>query len=535
MSRSIIFGTALGLLTCDVVLASHDLNDGTTPQRHPRFAGIPEPEVELAMNGILKYRGDHVCGVAFIAKNIMLTAAQCVFGRVAKYITVEINNVERHVNSVHYHPYFHSIYLENNIAVISTKKQFPLVEEQILKINPTLPKSYQNMTFSAYYDDKIEGDGGSLKSFKGPVQFVPNSKCAETYYKDRKWPEGHLCAANATDRTGERVYARKPGTPIVNRRDLVGIVSLSTSYCGWVMPEVITSIPYFYDWIEKKRANAEYYETPYYQKTPLTEKELELYNSTFRPYRVRYPEDAAFLVLIEYRGSSKRCIGAIVDERVILTTGECADEADTTTVEVVYAPYRRINESRRLEVIGIQIHPNYNRSSIMDPYNVAVMQLAQPLSKSDTVKIKPATRKPLAQDETKIYGYGQNNKMIFLPVKVSPGDECELLLLQREIHSNGKICVQRRLVIGIKDQGSVLVVDEGSGQSYKRRLAGLLTPIRGVDTLDYRNPAVFVNLAEGPAYTWILERLSDYAKNSQKISSTTEYSNYINEREDGGL
>ncbi|KAJ8668087.1 hypothetical protein QAD02_009750 [Eretmocerus hayati] len=528
MNRSIIIGLAVGLAICGVVLASHDPNDGTTPNRHPRFIGIPKQAVERAKNGILKYRGKPICGVDFIARNIMLTAARCVFGRVGENITVEINNIEKNLHRIYYHQYFNSLTLENDIAIMSTKEPFPLVEEQILKINSSPPKNYQNMIFSAYYDVQKEGDWNSLESIEGSVQFLPNSKCVEAYNITGAWVEGQLCVANATGKIAGKVAPKKPGTPIVNGKELVGIVSSSCKSTN-----IVTSIPSVYTWIEQRLDIANYTDVSYYEKWPLTEKELESYRKA--SLFAAHPNDPEFLVLIEYRGSSRRCVGVIVDERVILTTAECADEADTTTVEVVYAPHKGKSKSPKLDVIDIQIHPNYNRGSIMDPYNVGVMQLAQPVPKHNSAKIKPATRKPLSLDMTKIYGYGENNEMKFLPLRVSPGDECELLLLGREIHSDGKICAMERFGIGIKDQGSPLIVEEKIGQSYRRRIAGLLTPIPDVDTFDYRNPAVFVNLAEGPAYTWILERLSDYAKNSQKISSTTEYSNYINEREDGGL
>ncbi|KAJ8674188.1 hypothetical protein QAD02_005450 [Eretmocerus hayati] len=507
MSRSIIFGIVLGLFICSVSLASQDPNNEATHIRHPRFAGIPEPKVELAINGILKYRDEHICNVAFIAKNIMLTAAQCFSGRVSKYFTVKMGSSEISVSRVYYHQHFHSLTFLDDIAILSAKKPFPIAEEQILKISPELPKNYQNMTYFTYYDVQSDNDWDSFKSFDGLVKFVPNSECAKAYRSKESWLKGQLCVANATDRTGETIYTKKPGTPIVNGRDLIGIVS-SSSVCGWHMPDIITFIPYVYSWIEQRLDIADYVDTPFYEKWPLSEEELNLYRSV-RPDKAD-PKEAEFLVLIEYRDSPKKCVGVIISERVILTTGECADEADTNTVDIVLNPYKGISESQRLEVIDIQIHPKYSRTKVMDPYNVAVMQLAQPLPQNAYTIIKPATRKPLAQDKTIIYGYDEKNQVESLTPKVmSYGDECERLLLKEEIYSNGKICAKYRLGVGIKRQGSPLIVLEREGETYKKRLAGLLTPMIGVDLADYRNPAVFVNLAEGLAPKWVVARISE--------------------------
>ncbi|KAG4068142.1 hypothetical protein HA402_001567 [Bradysia odoriphaga] len=201
----------------------------------------------------LRRYNQHYCGGSIISPLKVLTAAQCIYGQSVTLNTAVVGTNKLNSGGISY-PVLYGSYHEsynpqtivNDVAVLTLA--LPILYNQYVQpisLSTSSPSSGETLTLS----------GWGLTSYPGSVpndlQYInlrtlDLQTCAQSLQGANPISNGHVCT---TSPAGQGACQ---GGPLINSSGAqVGILSWGVP-CAVGRPDVFTSVPFYYSWIQSR-------------------------------------------------------------------------------------------------------------------------------------------------------------------------------------------------------------------------------------------------------------------------------------------
>ncbi|KAH8254418.1 hypothetical protein KR032_010046, partial [Drosophila birchii] len=203
------------------------------------------------------------CGGCILDKETIVTAAHCVYNRLAENFMVvagsdnigTMDGVVVRVEKLIPHELYNATITDNDIALVQISPPLPLDTNaymEAIELAVEEPKVNATATISGWgYTTEGGRSSNQLQQVKVPI--VDSAKCQETY-DWRPISEAMICAG--VPEGGKDACQGDSGGPLVVNGQLAGIVSWGEGCARANYPGVYTNVAYFKDWIAKQREGA---------------------------------------------------------------------------------------------------------------------------------------------------------------------------------------------------------------------------------------------------------------------------------------
>lgn len=202
----------------------------------------------------------HTCGGCILDKETIVTAAHCVYNRLAENFLVvagsdnigSMDGVVVRVEKLIPHEQYNATITDNDIALVKVTPPLPLATYAVIEaieLASEEPQVGATATISGWgYTSEGGLSSNQLQQVKVPI--VNATKCQEAYYW-RPISEAMICAG--VTEGGKDACQGDSGGPLVINNQLAGIVSWGEGCARPNYPGVYANVAYFKDWIAKQR------------------------------------------------------------------------------------------------------------------------------------------------------------------------------------------------------------------------------------------------------------------------------------------
>ncbi|XP_060656722.1 trypsin eta [Drosophila nasuta] len=204
----------------------------------------------------------HTCGGCLISDRAILTAAHCVYNRLAENFLIvagtEVRSgmdggVVARAEKLLPHEQYNASITDNDIALIFVSPPFPVGTHQkiaTIQVAKERPVAGAVATVSGW-GTTTEGGLASMQLQQVQVSLVDNAEC-QAPYTWRPITDGMLCAA--VPGGGKDACQGDSGGPLVVDNQLLGIVSWGEGCARPDYPGVYAAVPHYQSWIDEQLA-----------------------------------------------------------------------------------------------------------------------------------------------------------------------------------------------------------------------------------------------------------------------------------------
>ncbi|XP_070140488.1 transmembrane protease serine 9-like [Drosophila kikkawai] len=487
------------------------------------------------------------CGGCILDKDTIVTAAHCVYNRLAENFLVvagsdnigSMDGVVVRVEKLIPHELYNATTTDNDIALVKVTPSLPLATYaamEAIELSTEEPKVGATATISGW-GYTTEGGRSSNQLQQVTVPIVDSAKCQEAYYW-RPISEAMICAGVSAG--GRDACQGDSGGPLVVNGKLAGIVSWGEGCARPNYPGVYANVAYFNEWITNTSAKSRPVISLIRTSRPDKSTESAVTMCIPQPQLImpfllllvlaigvssegsvqpqpriingttvdvaRHP----YIVSLRYRRDVEdsykhECAGVIYSEHVLLTAAQCLHNlaAETKLLAVVGANTRTGPDGIIYPVANWTHHKNFDYYTA--DYDIGVLFLDTPLNLShfgiSKVGIRP--ERPAVGRLATVAGWGyreewgpSSNNLEQTQVPVVGTEQCN------EIYGAGEV-TERMICAGYVTEGGsdACQGDTGGPLVIDNQLVGLVSWGRGCARPNY--PTVYTYVASFLA--WIEE------------------------------
>lgn len=233
---------------------------GQLPQFDERIIGGKDPTIDMFAWQVSLQKGNsefsHFCGGSLYRKNIVITAAHCVFNSNSARLKVRIGSTTHdkggqlvNVSAFKIHERYNPFTMINDIAILRLGVPVTLGRKvKAIKL-ATKPPSDGTKAAVTGWGTTAHGDvllPGNLKTVT--VKIISNEECGSTTYGYGEFIKTFMICAYAQDKDA---CQGDSGGPLVANGYLVGVVSWGEGCALLKYPGVYSDVAYFNSWIHK--------------------------------------------------------------------------------------------------------------------------------------------------------------------------------------------------------------------------------------------------------------------------------------------